>query len=237
MANGDYFMILDDDNYLTDSYYLSKVSALTGLNQDLQLISCNFNIKYPNHTVFSNVKLRRNQEGCEVYLNYFDKDILGPGLFFCFYKTSTAARLNIFSEKLITHDIQAMLMMSLQGAVGFIEDYCGIYDKTHDGNVPTNKYLQDYFLFEKLVLSTNSVYKLSLKERLLPFKRFHGELIKISTWALIKFHISEWVKSIKIFIRYRGFIFTAYHSIYGIIVNLVECIKNKYIKIISVKSA
>lgn len=227
IAKGDFFMILSDDDYLSDNQYLNKVCDLISQDQELQLISCNFSITYKDRIELSDVKLDYIQAGKNVYKNYFDPLVLGPGLFFCFYSTSTARRLDIFSENIITHDTQAMLMMSLQGTVGFVEDYCGVYDKTHEGNVPTYKYLDDYFSFEKKVLNVTSVYALESSDRKRPFKRFHSAFIRDSTWKLIKLKLPEWVACIYIFLKYKSLYFIIKNTIVGLHCNIIIAIKNR----------
>jgi glycosyltransferase involved in cell wall biosynthesis len=144
-ATGDYFMILDDDNFLTDPDYLSKVSSLLESSPSCSLICSAYDLAEPESTKTVVMDLESFNTGLNVYSRYYGTV---RSMFFVFMNRCLAKQLNIYSQSIISHDVQGFLLLMLYGDVGYIPDCCGIYDKTHGGSVDTNKYFLDYLLFQ-----------------------------------------------------------------------------------------
>ena len=160
-ATGEYYMILDDDNYLIDKTYLTKASNIFEKYSDTKLIFSNFKMKLKNGIVDRVFNLGVVSNGIDVYQNYFDYDKIQL-IFFCILSTNTARKYSFYDQNIVTHDTQSFLISMLDGRVGFVDSFAGIYDLSHDDNLSHKlaSKLKDYFLFHKKVIEIGNEKKI-----------------------------------------------------------------------------
>jgi glycosyltransferase involved in cell wall biosynthesis len=220
-SKGDYFMILDDDNYLIQKDYLSEVSKLCQEHPDTSLVATNYRKDWKNDLgeticATTNIKLARINVGKDIYLKYFDPVFFGHWLFFTFYRRSLALQHDIFSTSRITHDIEAMLTMMLLGRVGFLNNCAGVYDYTQGNNVPVQHYYQDYLEMEKGLTQVTPIYLLSDEERATPFIRIKQMLIRQNYRNLFLGHWQFFWKRLRLFASYNGWPFVIKSSFFAV---------------------
>lgn len=143
-ATGDWFVILSDDDYLTDRSYFSKAADLIRSNLDIVIVYANGYILNEKTATMSSLNLpfATVEEGKRVFLS---RGLVKPQDFtLCnvlFYREQ-ALRLNPFSnEHNMSCDSELFLKMCLHGKVGTIKDYVSVY-RFHAGNIIT-KFLKD----------------------------------------------------------------------------------------------
>lgn len=159
-ATGDFYIILDDDNYLIYDDYLSDASLVINENSNIQIVFGDFLIRFKERDQLVSYRFKSFMQGQKVYKNYFNFRRV-PQIFFVLLNRETAIRNDFYIDNLITHDVQSFLISMLQGDVGYIKRLIGIYDMTGDDNV---------------VLSIQSKWKdyINYHDRILEFGKKNG---------------------------------------------------------------
>ncbi len=146
--DSDWFMLLADDEHLTDVSFISKCVGLLNKYSDknITLISANYETIFESN---ENKKLNSNRflpeiiDGRSCFLNYYKSVIPAP---FFIQKTDVAKKLGCWIGEFPSVNYEALLLLSLNGNVAFLKDTVGTY-MIHDisfsymlpKNMATNK--------------------------------------------------------------------------------------------------
>lgn len=128
--NGDFFLILSDDDYLLDNKYVSKAVELIKKDSEIVLVYANGYVIYEDTNEIHKLDLpfEKIEDGKKIFLSRqkigkFDF-ILSNVLF----NTDLALKLNAFSNDYnLACDTELFLKMCLYGRVGTIKDYVSVY--------------------------------------------------------------------------------------------------------------
>jgi glycosyltransferase involved in cell wall biosynthesis len=152
-VSGEFYMILDDDNYLEDKTYLSKAAFLIGNNPNIKLVFSNFKLLTNKATMLRVFTSPSVTNGLEFYKDYFNRRIMSS-IFFTILNTETATKYDFYSDDIVTHDTQSFLICMLLGDVGYIRTCSGVYDLRGQDNLSHDlgNHMLDYFLFHTKIL-------------------------------------------------------------------------------------
>lgn len=147
-ANGDFFLILSDDDWLTNKQYVSKAVNLIKNYENIVMVYADGYIYYENlkKTVKFNLPFKNVVEGKEIIFTPKQKKpqyhyLLSNVLF----KKKLALELNSFSNNYnLGCDAELFFKTCLFGNVGIINDFVSIYNH-HSDNL-NNKVTRDYTL-------------------------------------------------------------------------------------------
>ena len=129
-ADGDFFIILSDDDYFIDNQYISNAVKLIENNPDMVLVFSNGYIYYEDLNEKIELKLPFDDvaPGKEVFLS---RGKLKPQAFtLCnvLFSRKLALKLDAFSNPYnISCDSELFLKMCLYGSVGVIKDFVSVY--------------------------------------------------------------------------------------------------------------
>lgn len=136
-SNGDYFLILSDDDYLIDNKYLTKAVNLIKSNPDIAIVYANGYIYYEDFKKTKNLDLPFDavEDGRKVFLS---RGTVRPQDFtLCniLFNKALAIKLNAFSNEYnLSCDSELFLKMCLYGKVGVVKDYVSVY-RIHSMNL------------------------------------------------------------------------------------------------------
>ena len=136
-ASGDWAIMLDDDDYLTDRHYISKAMKIACDDQGVVLVHANCRILEEDSGQFKDTdkRLPKVVDGKWMFIRYkyavigninYDKVTV-------VFNRRVALELNCFNDTISSGDRDGFLKMSLRGKVGFIDDVVGVY-RIHGGN-------------------------------------------------------------------------------------------------------
>lgn len=144
LATGEYILIIDDDDYLIDSTYISKAVRL--IEQDPRIVLVYANCKLlnvdTNEVNYTNYQTAGIFNGLGFFLNYERKDT-APHIMgnltslvrreFLLQKTDTLA---VYTYNTIAGDLISYLFLMLwgKGNIGILTDYVGVY-RIHASNM------------------------------------------------------------------------------------------------------
>ncbi len=156
-TNGEYLMILCDDDYLIDKYFVEKMVNLINRHQNVVLAHANYKILYEFEKNRSEYVVEKPysevEDGKNVFFNFI-KDKRFFGLPTVFFKTSILKEVSAFKyegiKKLNAADVLEILKVSLNGKVAFLKEVVLVFSKRNDNL--SNKILKDKnWLFEELI--------------------------------------------------------------------------------------
>lgn len=136
-ADGDFFIILSDDDYFIDKNYISKAVELIESDPEIVLALSNGYIFYEDLNKKIELKLPFDsvESGKKVFLN---RGKIKPQAFILcnvLFDRKLALKLNAFSNPYnISCDSELFLKMCLYGKVGVIKDFSSVY-KIHSSNL------------------------------------------------------------------------------------------------------
>jgi len=129
-AHADYFLILSDDDYLTDKDYLKKAAKKFSENKNAVLLHSDYTLYYEEENKFLKVKrnLKEVWSGKEYFLKLKETDEILPILCSTFFKLSLAKKINLFNDNSITaSDVEAFFKFCLYGDVIFLKENAAVY--------------------------------------------------------------------------------------------------------------
>jgi glycosyltransferase involved in cell wall biosynthesis len=155
-ANGDWTLVLDDDDYLIDNSYVSKAMRLLEKEKDIVAIHANCRILYEDtgRVKDTDKRLPEIVSGKWMFMNY-KYGALGD----VWYSKSTtifnralAIELDFFREPISSSDREGFLKISVKGKVAFVNDVVAVY-RMHGGNLFKTQDLDQFFDNLKAVLN------------------------------------------------------------------------------------
>ncbi|MDP1552539.1 MAG: glycosyltransferase family 2 protein [Methanobacteriaceae archaeon] len=166
--DGDFFLILSDDDYLIDNNYISKAISL--LEKDSSILSVYANGYIINESLnkFYTLSLPFNEieEGKTIFLSR--GKIIPQDLTLCnvIFNRNKTLELNSFSnDKNLTCDSELFLKLCLLGKIGVVKDFVSVY-RLHSNNL-IDKLGIDYEFFMNNIDHLTEPYNLAKKEGLL----------------------------------------------------------------------
>jgi glycosyltransferase involved in cell wall biosynthesis len=145
---GDWGLVLDSDDYLSDNSYISKAVKLIEENKNVVLVHANFRKQYEGTPKFedSDKQLERIVPGRWMFLNYkyavFGK--VNYDKLTVLFNRRIAMRLDIFKDDIISSDREGFLKITLEGDVGFVSDVVAVY-RVHSGNLSKSADMDVFF--------------------------------------------------------------------------------------------
>lgn len=201
--DGDFFLILSDDDYLIDNNYISKAISLIEKEPSILAVYANGYIINESLNKFYTLSLPFNdiEDGKNIFLSrgkIFPQDLTLCNVLF---NRKKSLELNAFSnEKNITCDSELFLKLCLLGKIGVLKDYVSVY-RVHSTNL-IEKLGIDYEFFINSIDHLTEPYNLAKKEGLLSedelkvwedgiLKRsFQGTLSTVITYYGEKYNIT-----------------------------------------------
>jgi len=172
-ANGEFYSILDDDNYFLYENYLTEAVSIINANENIKLVFGNFLIRHEGGDMLFTYKLKSVIAGDYLYQHYFNCNIVQE-LFFVILHRNTALRCDFYRDNLITHDVQSFLISMLEGNAGFVDRLVGAYDVCDDGDrvgLTIPQKWKDYIDYYDRIIRYGKEKKISKKLIDSPFKR------------------------------------------------------------------
>ena len=127
---GKYALILSDDDYLTDSRYISKAVGLFNLHPKIVLIHANCSLVNEQTNVVKSTayKIPMVYPGIEYLINYYsDKAPNIISTVTSVFRRDTALQLHAFSHDILGFDADLYFRLMLSGDIGFIPDNVAVY--------------------------------------------------------------------------------------------------------------
>jgi glycosyltransferase involved in cell wall biosynthesis len=137
LVNGDFFMYLGDDDYLTDTRFVTKAVRLVRERPDIVMVYANGQVlnadtgqMTPLHLPFQTI-----EDGKVIFLSRGTVRPIDFILCNVLFRTDVARGLKPFrNEKNLSADSELFLKMCLQGPVAVIHDFVSLY-RMHPGSV------------------------------------------------------------------------------------------------------
>lgn len=145
-VDGDWFIILSDDDYYIDNTYLSAAMKLAEKNHNMCLIHAKRKIHYKNTNtiVEMNKELPEVVDGKWMLLNYTLNEKCNTTFPTVLFKTNIAKPLNMFHvNDIVGSDMIEQMRMLLLGDVGFVDKFAVMY-LVHDSNISYNMTIKQY---------------------------------------------------------------------------------------------
>lgn len=171
-AKGDYYMILDDDNYLIYNSYITDAAEGIKKHSNINLVFGDFLIRFKSKDSLQHYELPAYSTGLDVYIEYFNKKKV-PEIFFVILNRKVALKYSFYEEDIVTHDVQSFLASMLTGNVYYIKRVTGIYDLTGGDNLVYNLegYWKDYINYQEKVIDIAKSIHIDKDIYQVPFKR------------------------------------------------------------------
>lgn len=137
--DSEWFIILSDDDYITDSTYLTKISLLIQSNPNLSIVFANGLIEYTRSNEFHELRLpfKTVENGVFVFLNAHKTKPQAFTLCNVVFRKSLALKFDAFNNKYnLACDSELFLKSCLYGQVGVIHDNVSVY-RIHGNNLIT----------------------------------------------------------------------------------------------------
>jgi len=148
-ATGDWALILSDDDYLIDKYYISKAINLAKIDDEIVIVHANQKSYLEDTGIIIGTKknLPNIVSGLWMFKN-FNKGNITFNLLTVIFNVNKARELQFFyHETILYYDWLYLLKLSLIGKVGFINEFVGVY-RSHASNTIKNFNLD--MIFENL---------------------------------------------------------------------------------------
>lgn len=154
LATGEYYALIDGDDYLTDPLKLQKQVDLLDAHPDYSMAFHNALITYedgsPSHVL----------NGPDMKPFYTIEDLIGEDEIWFMATSSTLYRNSIkeypawFSES-VSGDIPRLILKAKMGKIGYLPDVMSVYRKNSNGTSFTDKYDDAVFLQNRIDMYTN----------------------------------------------------------------------------------
>ncbi|WP_431063344.1 glycosyltransferase family 2 protein [Methanobacterium sp.] len=174
-AEGDFFLILSDDDYFMDNKYISKAVELIEIDNNVVIVYANGYLLYENLNKYMKLELPFSgiEDGKTIFLSRQKVNPQDFTLCNILFDRKLAMELNAFSNNYnISCDSEIFLKMCLYGKIGVINDFVSVY-LIHSSNL-IDKQKTDFnmlinnldYIFEpyKLAQSLNVISKNDLKK-------------------------------------------------------------------------
>lgn len=194
LANGDYVINLDGDDYFIDKTYISNAMKL--INQyDLDLVFANQYVgNKPTNMKFDNNIL----DGNWLFLNYGKKNIHIPHLT-ALYNRKKALKLNFYSKNIISSDWESVLRFIINSKIGFIDSHIGVWRQVKHSESKL-KDIEAYFKNTDVLIKSINAYcikYISAKELKEWNKRIVKNLLLDINYCVIYNNMKHYIKYIK----------------------------------------
>ena len=153
-AEGEYYALMDGDDYFTDPLKLQKQADLLDANPDYSMVFHNALITYedgsPSHVL----------NGPETKPFYTIEDLIGEEEIWFMATSSTMYRNSIreypawFRES-VSGDIPRLILKAKKGKIGYIPDVMSVYRKNSNGTSFSDKYDDAVFLKNRIDMYSN----------------------------------------------------------------------------------
>jgi len=153
-ATGEYYALIDGDDYLTDPLKLQKQVDLLDAHPDYSMAFHNALITYedgsPSHVL----------NGPDMKPFYTIEDLIGEDEIWFMATSSTLYRNSIkeypawFSES-VSGDIPRLILKAKMGKIGYLPDVMSVYRKNSNGTSFTDKYDDAVFLQNRIDMYSN----------------------------------------------------------------------------------
>lgn len=125
LANGEYVINLDGDDYFLDNQYIQKCVDLIK-KHNLDLVFSNQIIRYADFERKTDMKLDEVIDGNWLFLNYGKNGLHIPHMSAC-YNRKRALNLDFYSKDIISSDWESLLKFIINSRVGFIQECSGAW--------------------------------------------------------------------------------------------------------------
>lgn len=179
-AAGEYYALIDGDDYLTDPLKLQKQVDLLDAHPDYSMAFHNALITYedgsPSHVL----------NGPDMKPYYTIEDLIGEDEIWFMATSSTLYRNSIkeypawFSES-VSGDIPRLILKAKMGKIGYLPDVMSVYRKNSNGTSFTDKYDDAVFLQNRIDMYSNINQELNYQyDRLLKknIARYYRMMLK-----------------------------------------------------------
>lgn len=139
-CSGDWFLILSDDDYLTDPDYLTKAAGLIAQHPDVSLVYADAILKNEKTGEMTRLRLpfHEVENGADIFFSRGNLGQLDFALCTVIFKRSLSLELEAFSNlNCIAADSELFLKSALRGNVGFIGAPAAVY-RFHGDNLIAN---------------------------------------------------------------------------------------------------
>ncbi|RZD14259.1 MAG: glycosyltransferase family 2 protein [Candidatus Acidulodesulfobacterium ferriphilum] len=187
--NSDWFLFQSDDDYLTDNKYISKCVSLLnkykeknvvliGSNQD-HVFEDNRNIKINTCRFFYEIN-----DGRSIFLDFYKASFPGA---FSLQKTDVIKKLKCWTFEGFSSDSEAILMLCLNGYVGFLNETSGCFRFYNTSKASYMSYL-NLPCHEALKIAMNNIqfiknlYNYAKTEQIFPNKILENWREKMIIW-------------------------------------------------------
>jgi glycosyltransferase involved in cell wall biosynthesis len=144
-CDGNWILILSDDDLLIHNYYLSKAEKLIKDNNEMVLIHANRIVKSEIKEYKTRHTLPKVCDGKWMFEHYLENQSIMFTFVTGIFKKEVAYKINAFKTfDVVGSDTMEFLKMSLYGKVGFIDDFVAKY-RIHENN-PYFRFGVDYLL-------------------------------------------------------------------------------------------
>lgn len=137
LVNGDFFLYLGDDDYLTDARFVTKAVSLVRERPDVVMVYANGQVLNADTGQMTGLRLpfRTIEDGKTIFLSRGTVRPIDFTLCNVLFRTDAARRLKPFqNEKNLSADSELFLKMCLLGPVAVIHDSVSLY-RMHPGSV------------------------------------------------------------------------------------------------------
>ncbi|MCX6214521.1 glycosyltransferase family 2 protein [Spirosoma sp.] len=153
-AKGEYYALMDGDDYFTDPLKIQKQADLLDAHPDYSMVFHNALITYedgsPSHVL----------NGPDTKPFYTIEDLIGEDEIWFMATSSTMYRNSIkeypawFSES-VSGDIPRLILKAKMGKIGYIPDLMSVYRKNSNGTSYSDKYDDAVFLQNRIDMYSN----------------------------------------------------------------------------------
>jgi glycosyltransferase involved in cell wall biosynthesis len=149
-ASGDWILILDDDDYLIDSNYISKVIDVINTDADIVMVhsNCKVLLEDTGEFIDMNKTLPPVSDGRWIFINY---KYAYYGNINCYtltvvFNRNVAMAVKAFHDDSVTYgeDRESWLKIALKGKVGFLKGLSAVY-RIHGNNVTRQIDINTFF--------------------------------------------------------------------------------------------
>jgi len=183
-ATGEWVLLLNDDDYLIDNWYISKAISLTKKYKSVVLVHANYVVRNENSEMLRNSNLSIEETNLNIeefikgkyyFIHYGEKIAppIGPPLTSVFDRLK-AVKVGAFTEDIPALDMDLWLRLMLLGDIAFVKDHVAVYrdhGKNETFSVYINKDLENienvfdiYHLATKLDFTQKDLKKWTIRQ-------------------------------------------------------------------------
>jgi glycosyltransferase involved in cell wall biosynthesis len=190
-SNGDWVLMLSDDDYLLDSSYTSKAMKSIRNDGNIILVFANYKIYYVDRNIFedTNIILPNIIDGKWAFWNFWTEKFPGIGNLTTLFNRKKAIQVDAFGRDIIGPDTELWLKLLLLGKISFIKDLVAVY-RLHGNNQILQVDLEKNFKnFDGIKEAAN--FAISLGFDKYKIKNWTREKIKISLTRILNLILEE----------------------------------------------